>query len=131
MSGSRVIDSLVSEGCVVAGGALVKHSVLSPGVKILAGATVRESILLDGTVIGPGAVVDRAIIDQYVTIGEGARLGGGNSDPQAAITLIGREICLPPRTALEAGSMVDNDQAIPDYRIAIDPPERVRAQVTV
>jgi len=136
MSGSRVVDSLVSEGCVVSRGALIEHSVLSPGVKVLPGATVRESILLDGTVVGPGAVVNRTIVDKHVTIGEGVKIGGGFFDQQAAISLIGRDACLPPHLILEAGSILEADQDFEEYRVELDQPkhiqtERIRTSVSV
>ncbi len=39
---STVVDSLITDGCVLAAGAHIERSVLSPGVRIKAGATVRE-----------------------------------------------------------------------------------------
>jgi glucose-1-phosphate adenylyltransferase len=131
VSGSTIIDSLISEGCTVASGAIIEHSILSPGVRVMADAVVRESILLDGTVVGPGAVIDRTIVDKHVTIGEGVRIGRGLFDPQAPISLIARDNCLPPHMILEAGSVIDTDQEIEPYRVDIVHPEAVKSRVSI
>ena len=72
---AQVVNSLVSNGCVIRG--RVEHSVLSPGVYVSPGAVVRESVIINDTWIGPGAIVDRAIIDENVVIGAGTHLGRG------------------------------------------------------
>lgn len=72
---AQVVNSLVSNGCVIRG--RVERSVLSPGVYVSPGAVVRESVIINDTWIGPGAVVDRAIIDESVVIGAGTHLGYG------------------------------------------------------
>lgn len=73
---ARIIDSLVSNGCVIRG--QVERSVLSPGVYVSPGAVVKESIIINDTWIGPGAIVDKAIIDENVVIGAGTYLGYGD-----------------------------------------------------
>jgi len=72
---AQVVDSLISNGCVIRG--RVEHSVLSPGVYVSPGAIVRESVIINDTWIGPGAVVDRAIVDENVVVGAGTFLGHG------------------------------------------------------
>lgn len=73
---AQVINSLISNGCVIRG--KVERSVLSPGVYVSPGAVVRESVIINDTWIGPGAVVERAIIDENVVIGAGTYLGYGD-----------------------------------------------------
>ncbi|HRV94024.1 MAG TPA: glucose-1-phosphate adenylyltransferase [Anaerolineae bacterium] len=73
---ARIIDSLVSNGCVIRG--QVERSVLSPGVYVSPGAVVKESVIINDTWIGPGAIVDKAIIDENVVIGAGTYLGYGD-----------------------------------------------------
>lgn len=73
---AQVIDSLISNGCVIRG--RVERSVLSPGVYVSPGAIVRESVIINDTWIGPGAVVDRAIVDENVVVGAGTFLGHGD-----------------------------------------------------
>jgi glucose-1-phosphate adenylyltransferase len=72
---AQVVNSLISNGCVVRG--RVEHSVLSPGVYVSPGAIVRKSVIIDDTWIGPGAVVEQAIVDENVIIGAGTSLGYG------------------------------------------------------
>ena len=72
---AQVINSLISNGCVIRG--RVERSVLSPGVYVSPGALVRESVIINDTWIGPGAIVERAIVDENVIIGAGTHLGYG------------------------------------------------------
>ena len=65
-----VVDSLLSEGCVVEGGRVVR-SVLSPGVHVHRGAEVVESVLFEGVEVGPEAHVHRAVVDKEVNVPPG------------------------------------------------------------
>ncbi len=67
-------DSIVSPGCVVAGGS-IENSVLSPNVKVHEDGQVDHSVILSHTTIGRGAVIHRAILDKHVTVEEGAKVG--------------------------------------------------------
>jgi glucose-1-phosphate adenylyltransferase len=68
------VDSMVSQGVVVSGGA-VHRSVLSPGVRIHSYAQVEGCVLLNNVRVGRHAEVRNAIIDKNVEIPEGARIG--------------------------------------------------------
>lgn len=94
--GATVRDSLITDGSVIAPGAIVERSVLSPGVYIGPEAVVRESIILTDSSIEGGARVERAIIDKGATIGHNARIG--RIDPNAAdlgITTVGKSAQIP------------------------------------
>ena len=67
-------DSIVSPGCIVAGGS-IENSVLSPNVHVHEGGRVDHSVILSHTTIGRGAVIHRAILDKHVTVAEGAKVG--------------------------------------------------------
>ena len=69
-----VVDSLLSEGCVVEGGRVVR-SVLSPGVHVHRGAEVVESVLFEGVEVGPEAHVHRAVVDKEVNVPPGDVMG--------------------------------------------------------
>jgi glucose-1-phosphate adenylyltransferase len=71
--GSRAVDSIISDGCVVEGE--VEGSILFPGVHIERGSAVRHSIIFSYSKVGSGAQVERAIIDKHVNVGAGARVG--------------------------------------------------------
>jgi glucose-1-phosphate adenylyltransferase len=106
-AGSRVDQSLICNGCRVAGE--VVHSVLSPGVTVMPGAVVRDSIVMNDTVIGRGAVLDRAVVDKDVRVGDGARVGHGSADvPNQAcpdhlsrgLVVVGKDAHVPPEVTI-------------------------------
>ncbi len=99
---SKVLTSLVSNGCVVRG--TVSNSVLSPGVYVSPGAVVKDSIIMNDTWIGPGALVDKAVIDKDVMIGPGSVVGAGDESVanvdmpdklSSGITVIGKGAIIP------------------------------------
>jgi len=69
-----VLDSIVSEGCVVSGGR-VQRSILSPNVRINSFSEVYDSILMEGVNVGRYAKIKRAIIDKDVSIPQGMVIG--------------------------------------------------------
>lgn len=99
---AEVRDSLVPDGCVIAG--RVEHSVLSPGVHVADGAVVRDSVLFHDTVVEREARVIRCIVDKDVTIGAGAVVGQGRASAVnrasrvglgCGVTLIGKTATIP------------------------------------
>ncbi|MBW3605339.1 MAG: glucose-1-phosphate adenylyltransferase [Actinobacteria bacterium] len=70
----HAVDSMVSQGVVVSGGA-VRRSVLSPGVRVHSYANVDGCVLLNGVRIGRHAEVRNAIIDKHVQVPEGTKIG--------------------------------------------------------
>jgi glucose-1-phosphate adenylyltransferase len=91
-------DSLVSEGCIVSGGA-VHHSVLSPRVRVNSWAEVKDCILMEGVEIGRHAVVRRAIIDKNVTIPPGTRIGVNPVEDAKRFTITESGIVVIPKGA--------------------------------
>ena len=69
-----VLDSIVSEGCVVSGGR-VQRSILSPNVRINSFSEVYDSILMESVNVGRYAKIKRAIIDKDVNIPQGIVIG--------------------------------------------------------
>ncbi len=84
---SRVINSLISEGCQIYG--TVENSVISGGVIIEDGAVVKDSVIMDDVIIKSGAKVYMSIIDSDSIIGEGAIVGKENAD-KSNITVIAK-----------------------------------------
>jgi glucose-1-phosphate adenylyltransferase len=74
VEGGTANQSIISPGCIISGSQVV-DSVLSPGVTVENGAVVQGSVLLDGVRIGSGAVVRRAILDKNVIVPPGAHIG--------------------------------------------------------
>ncbi len=71
--GAKVVNSLVSEGCVING--TVENSVLSGGVLVESGAVIRDSVIMEDVIIRSGASVYSSIIDSDVEIKEMASVG--------------------------------------------------------
>jgi len=69
-----MLDSIVSEGCVVSGGR-VQRSILSPNVRINSFSEVYDSILMESVNVGRYAKIKRAIIDKDVNIPQGTIIG--------------------------------------------------------
>src|SRR5262245_38502171 len=70
----QAIDSLVSPGVILAGGA-AERSILSPGVYLDTGSLICDAVLMDSVRVGKGAVVQNAIIDKNVVIPDGCQVG--------------------------------------------------------
>ena len=68
------IDSIVSQGCIVSGGRVVR-SILSPGVRINSYCEVEGSILMWNVEIGRNSRIHRAIIDSNVKIPDSSTIG--------------------------------------------------------
>jgi len=100
LPGADVQDSLVANGCRVAG--RVRNSILFPGVMVQPGAEIVDSIVMLDVLVGRGARVRRAILDKFVRVGEGAEIGVGapSDDPGLAwldgLTLVGKDALIPP-----------------------------------
>jgi glucose-1-phosphate adenylyltransferase len=98
--GGRVINSIVSPGCVVKG--YVENSVLSPGVFIDEQAEVINSVVMDNTYIGFHSIVDTCMLDEGVLIGKFCHLGFGLSSAAGIgeITTLGKGVIVPSETAI-------------------------------
>jgi glucose-1-phosphate adenylyltransferase len=72
--GSRINDSLVSEGCIISGGA-IWNSILSPGVIVEKDAVVEQSVIFENVIIEPGVKIKKAIIDKDCRVRTGVSIG--------------------------------------------------------
>jgi glucose-1-phosphate adenylyltransferase len=117
-AGSKVTDSFLSNGAVIAG--RVERSVISPGVYVGPGAAVRDAVILNGTTVGAGATVERAVVDKNVVIGNGARVGRGDADAGSGdpelmgITLVGKWAQIGERAEIGAGVVIPPGEPISD-----------------
>ena len=71
---TRVVDSMLSNGVIVADATVVR-SVLSPNVHVDRGATIDGSVLMDNVRVGRGAVLRNTIVDKNVVIPDGEKIG--------------------------------------------------------
>ena len=116
--GARIEQSLVSNGCRVAG--TVRRSVLSPGVVVESGAEVEDSVLFQDARIASGARVRRAIIDKFARIGASAAIGGAAESPAhpawlEGLVLIGKDARIPERARIEPGVVVGVGAGAEDF----------------
>lgn len=95
----KVINSLVSPGCVIKG--RVENSILSPGVWVDEQAEVWNSVLMDNAFVGYHSVVDTCIIDEGVNVGKLCYVGLGKCLPgDGDVTVLGKGATIPPHTAI-------------------------------
>jgi glucose-1-phosphate adenylyltransferase len=120
----KVINSVVSEGCVIQG--RVRNSLLSPGVTVASGAEVYDSIVFHDTNIGANAKVKKAICDKDTQIGDECTIGGFGEDTPSSefqdllcsgITLLGRNTNVPPGTEVGANTVIYSGARIAESRI--------------
>jgi len=99
---ASVVDSLISNGCIIEGH--VEHSVLSPGVRVAEGAVVKDSIIFSDTIVGLHSVVNYSILDKEIIAEAGCHIGFGDNfqpnrkDPKllnTGITVVGKGAKLP------------------------------------
>jgi glucose-1-phosphate adenylyltransferase len=96
-----VIDTIVSSGCVVSGGKVVK-SVLCPGVRVNSYSHVEESVLLEGVQVGRHARLKKCIVDEGVVIPEGFVAGFDHEKDRKLFTISpGGVVCIPSGLPLE------------------------------
>jgi glucose-1-phosphate adenylyltransferase len=80
--GGKIVDSIVSDGCIVSGG-VVEHSILSPCVIVEKDAVLEQTVVFDDSYIEPGVRIRRAIIDKECVIHAGACIGYDHGADQA------------------------------------------------
>lgn len=113
--GATVIDSMITDGCVVAPQAVIERSILAPGVRVLPGAVIRESVIFTDSVIGAGAIIEQSIIDKRVLIGERAQIGKIQDAGSPRITLVGKNCEVPSGMIVEPGAIIGTDVLPSDF----------------
>lgn len=106
---SRVVDTLVNEGCMIYGQA--DHSVLFPGVYIGLGAQVKDSVIMPGARILSGAKINKAIIGADAIIGENSRIGTACKEcsldlSDIPLTVIGEGDLIPANSVLSGENLL-------------------------
>ncbi len=125
-AGAIVMDSMLSDGCMLETGARVENSVLSPGVIVQAGAIVRKSILFTDSIIGSGAKVEKAILDKRAHVFENAIVGSLLAED---IVLVGKNSQIPSNAIIHPGATISNDVVVADYpNLTIKPSDVVETK---
>lgn len=79
LTGSKVVNSLVADGCRIEG--TVENCVLFRGVVVEKGAVVKNCVLMQDTVVKANADLSCVVTDKNVTITENKSLAGTESYP--------------------------------------------------
>ena len=104
-TGGRVIDSLVSSGCIVSR-ATVRRSLLFSKVRVGDGSEVEDSLLLPDVVLGRDVVVRRAIIDKHCVLPDGTRIGVHPGEDKARFMVTDKGVTLVTPDMLGQGGRV-------------------------
>lgn len=105
----RVINSLVTEGCVIDG--VVENCVLSSGVKIAKGAYVKDSVLMSDVTVGEGATINYSIIDSAVKVGAGCVVGKTRG-AESSVAVVAGGIELDDGMSVPEGAMADEEYVL-------------------
>ena len=111
-AGACVVNSIVTEGCVIYG--TVENSVLSGGVYVAPGAVIRDSVIMSDVSVMDGARVEYAIVDSGSVIGTGAMIGGpvrGEDGKDGKLTVIGANLDVSANTVVHEGKILGSDNA--------------------
>jgi len=117
----QVINSMLSDGCIIEKGTIVERSVLSPGVVVRSGAVVRESILLTDCRVEAGAMIEHAILDKRVEVGENSAIGkpalteAERKEARAGLVLVGKNSKLPAGIVIHPGAVIGADVVPSDF----------------
>lgn len=117
--GADIRDSLISDGCIIAEGALIERSVLSPGVRVMPGAQIIESIILTDTIIENDSHIERSILDKRVHVSNNVMIGKIQPGGEQAFAMVGKNSCIPANTIIEAGGIISNDVLDSDFTTSI------------
>jgi glucose-1-phosphate adenylyltransferase len=121
---ATIADSLITDGCRIAGGALIQRSVLGPGVKVEPGAQIIDSVLLTDTIVRRDAIVTRTVLDKRVEIAKDVQIG--SADTEKSITMVGKNSMVPAGIRIEPGAVINADVVAADY-----PSYKIRSNQTI
>ena len=113
---AKVVDSMITDGCILGSGALVERSILSPGVRLLPGAVVRESVILTDSEIGSGSIIERCIIDKQVRVEGNCQVGKIEGKEVFRLTMVGKNSHLPANLIVQPGAVIATDVIPSDFR---------------
>jgi glucose-1-phosphate adenylyltransferase len=121
----RIVDSLISPGCVIKG--FVENSILSPGVHVEEEASVKNSIVMANTFVGYHSVVESCIIDEGVQIGKLCYIGFGRSllPGNCEITVVGKDVAIPSHTAVGRKCKILPKAGLGDFKGSLIPPGNI------
>jgi glucose-1-phosphate adenylyltransferase len=129
LSGVTVVDSLISDGCVIGKGSRIENSVIGVRAQIAENVTIRNSYIMGadsyetpkqiaanaranrpGVGIGAGSVIENAIIDKNARIGRNVRIvneaGVVDSEELPHCVIRDKIVVVPKFTVLQDGTAI-------------------------
>jgi glucose-1-phosphate adenylyltransferase len=91
-----LVDSIVGDGCVLAGG-IVRRSILSSKVRVEENAALEGCVIFDDVTIGQGAKLGRCIVDKHVRIPAGETIGIDLASDARRFTVSEKGVVVVPR----------------------------------
>jgi glucose-1-phosphate adenylyltransferase len=111
--GAIVENSMISDGCVIESGAIVRNCVFSPGVHIMDDVKIDQSILFTDCLVEKNSTINCSVLDKRVKVGENCLIGEHNSNFQ--ITVIGKDSIVPSGWTVQANAIIGPDVIPDDY----------------
>jgi glucose-1-phosphate adenylyltransferase len=129
LAGATVVDSLISDGCVIGKGTLIENSVIGVRAQIAENVVIRNSYIMGAdayendkqvsanlranrpnTGIGAGTVIQDAIVDKNVRIGKNVRIineaGTIESDDSSYGVIRDKIVVIPKFTIIPDGTVI-------------------------
>jgi glucose-1-phosphate adenylyltransferase len=128
ISGARIENCLISDGCIVKQGADLQHSILGVRSRICPNVTMRDTIVIGADAyetdddrrhnrninlpdvgIGEGSVIERAIIDKDCRIGRGVKITNiRNLEDDTGPNYVIRDgiVCIPKGQVVADGTVI-------------------------
>ncbi len=136
LPGAIVENSMVSEGCKIAG--TVRNSVLSPGVTVEKDAVVTNSVLWDNVTVKEGAALDKVISDKRSVFGPQSIVGSGKTQPSREMsasltcgaTLIGMDVRIPAGARIGRNCIVHPDAGEDSFKKPVASGESICQRVS-
>ncbi|MBI1797894.1 MAG: glucose-1-phosphate adenylyltransferase [Candidatus Eisenbacteria bacterium] len=129
LPGADVEDSLIANGCRVAG--RVRNSVLFPGVTVLPGAEIVDSVVMQDVGVSRSARIRRAIVDKFAHVGEGVAIGAGERSGDSALawldglTLVGKDSVIPEGATVASEVVIGVGAGAADFARPLTPGTRI------
>lgn len=127
----KVINSVISEGCVIEGSVI--NSLLSPGITVAPGAQIIDSIVFHDSSIGNDSRLEKVICDKDTSIGKGCSIGGSGAHIasleftnllSSGITIVGKNLTIPDDTTIGSNTAIYSSAKFTSTRI--DPGSTLR-----
>ncbi|WP_281069395.1 glucose-1-phosphate adenylyltransferase [Paenibacillus shirakamiensis] len=103
--GSKIVNSIVNEGCVVYGS--VNHSVLFYGIEVGEGSEITDSVIMPNVKIGKNVRIHKAIIQEDMVIEDNTEIGVDRSNPDEILLIGIEDLIEEPEQAVTISTIIE------------------------